>query len=874
MELPVQRGRWTRPRTSGRTIAIAAGVLAMAVVGLAITGGLAQAAPPAGTAIGNQASASYLDASGTLRTVTSNLVTTIVQQVASFTLTADGTRTAAPGGQASFPHTLTNTGNGTDAFSLSLANQVGDDFDLTGLAIYADANGDGVPDNFTALASTGPLAAGASFRFVVVGSVPGTQVGGNVGQMRITGTSTFDAGQTAFNTDVVTVSGNAVISVTKSINQGSGASPSGPYTYTLTYTNTGSSTATALRLTDAIPAGMTYRAGSGRWSVTGAAVLTDASNADAQGIVPNTIVYDFGATTGGTVTATIAQVPPGASGILTFQVDVNAGLPPSVIPNSATYAYNDGAVNIGPFATNVTPFQVLQNVSLTFVGQTIASTPQGSTVGFTNTLTNTGSGGDVFDVTLGGSTFPAGTSFTLYRSDGVTPLTDSDGNSIPDTGPLAAGGSTTIVLRVTLAPSATGGPYQVQKTATSLTDPAATAVATDVLNLIVAGTVDLTNNSAGPGAPGAGPGPEVFPVVTNTTGPGSTTRFTLYVNNTSTTADNFDLAASTDAAFGAITLPAGWSVTFYDAGNTLITNTGSIAGGANTLVYADVTVPPGFTPGTVGVYFRARSPVSTTQDRIHDAVAVSAQRVLSIVPNNSAQVAPNGAITYTHLLANNGNVVEGDGAGSIVSLATSDNQVGWSSVLYVDSNGNGVWDGADLTIADLGTLGGLAPGASVRLFVRVFAPAGATLGSVNLTTVTAATSNVGYTAPEPAQASATDNSTVINGQLQITKRQALDTLCDGIPDGGYDVLDLSALPAQCLRYEITVTNVGTATVTNLVLSDATPPYTVYSDTVPASSTQGTVSTPLAGAAGTITANIGSLSPGQTVVVVVGLQIEP
>ena len=42
----------------------------------------AAAAPPAGTPIGNQASATYLDATSTTRTVTSNLVTTIVQQVA------------------------------------------------------------------------------------------------------------------------------------------------------------------------------------------------------------------------------------------------------------------------------------------------------------------------------------------------------------------------------------------------------------------------------------------------------------------------------------------------------------------------------------------------------------------------------------------------------------------------------------------------------------------------------------------------------------------------------------------------------------------------------------------------------------------------
>ena len=157
-------------------------------------------------------------------------------------------------------HRLENVGNellardidsdSTDDFTLALANLVGDDFDLAGAALYADANGDGVPDDFTPLASTGPLAAGAAFRFVVAGNVPGTQTGGQVAQARITATSTFDGAQTAFNTDVTTVTGNAVVSVTKAISQGSGASPSGPYTYTLSYANTGNSTATGVRLTD------------------------------------------------------------------------------------------------------------------------------------------------------------------------------------------------------------------------------------------------------------------------------------------------------------------------------------------------------------------------------------------------------------------------------------------------------------------------------------------------------------------------------------------------------------------------------------------------------------------------------------------------
>ena len=109
-----------------------------------------------------------------------------------------------------------------------------------------------------------------------------------------------------------------------------------------------------------------------------------------------------------------------------------------------------------------------QSASLTFTGQTVASALQGAAVLFSNTLTNTGNGTDRFDITLNGSTFPAGTSFSLYQSDGVTPLTDSNGNGTPDTGPLAAGASYVVVLRAQLTPSATGGPYTVNKLARSV----------------------------------------------------------------------------------------------------------------------------------------------------------------------------------------------------------------------------------------------------------------------------------------------------------------------------------------------------------------------------------------------------------------------
>ncbi|OYZ79242.1 MAG: hypothetical protein B7Y03_13090, partial [Polaromonas sp. 24-62-144] len=140
--------------------------LALALAGLAAHA----APPPAGTSISNQASASYSDASGVTRTVTSNVVQTTVQQVASLTLVQNGAQNATPGSLVYYPHTLTNTGNGGDTFNLLTSNTGA--FSMTGVQIFAD-NGSGQPTG-PAITSTGPLASNAAFKFIVVGTLPNT----------------------------------------------------------------------------------------------------------------------------------------------------------------------------------------------------------------------------------------------------------------------------------------------------------------------------------------------------------------------------------------------------------------------------------------------------------------------------------------------------------------------------------------------------------------------------------------------------------------------------------------------------------------------------------------------------------------------------
>ncbi|MGA2366484.1 MAG: hypothetical protein ABSG12_13445, partial [Steroidobacteraceae bacterium] len=175
----------------------AAAWLAITLLTFTVAGGALATPPPAGTAINNQASATYTDSSGVSHTVTSNVVQTIVQQVGALTLTQNGAANATAGSVVYYPHTLTNTGNGTDTYSLTTANSGG--FTMASVQIYAD-NGSGQPTG-SPLTSTGALASGATFKFIVAATLPTTATAGQTNAITVTGTSTFDSTKTAADTD-------------------------------------------------------------------------------------------------------------------------------------------------------------------------------------------------------------------------------------------------------------------------------------------------------------------------------------------------------------------------------------------------------------------------------------------------------------------------------------------------------------------------------------------------------------------------------------------------------------------------------------------------------------------------------------------------
>ena len=482
---------------------------------------------PANSVIGNQASATYVDSTATTRTSTSNTVQTTVLPVKSFTLTANGARNAPPNAQVCYPHTITNTGNGQDTYALN-AMATGGMFAHTGLAYYPDADQNGIPDSGSPILSSGPVSASTAFSFVVCGTTP---PGATLGQQGTIIVSVSDTNSpvvnTVTNTDTTTIQ-PASIAVNKRLSSvpppgytpvTSGASPNaGPLYVILEYVNNGTTAADSLILRDILPSGMLYVPGTGRWSGSGMAVLTDAAGGDPVGVA-----YQAPATAvSGTVDATIAAVAGSASGTVYFQVTIASGLSPTPASQSPTtntgdyrYSYQFGGstycVNgvtttiiampnagascpINNGNTNTVIYTVLQSAGVSANGSTtntgltvgepvsVPSAAPGQTISWTDVIWNTGTGSDSFDVSIlntplsgtgcapgnagaNACTFPANTTFSILSANGVTALLDSNGNGIPDTGTIpqpSAGACPAPYIVSTAAPQRCGYPVVIR----------------------------------------------------------------------------------------------------------------------------------------------------------------------------------------------------------------------------------------------------------------------------------------------------------------------------------------------------------------------------------------------------------------------------
>lgn len=296
----------------------------------------------AGTTISNTATATYTDAGGTTVSVPSNQVDVRVDEVLNVTVaTADpGDIAALPGAtNQALSFTVTNTGNGAEAFRLSPVNAIGGDaFDPTTTSLVID-NGNGVYDpgidTVYAAGSNDPvLAPDTSVRIFVLSTIPGAATDGQRGQTDLTATAvtgsgapgTSFAGQGQGGGDAVVglssaqgrdggfyVVSAATVAFVKSASVldpfgGSKPVPGAIVTYTLVATVSGTGTLANLAAGDPVPASTTYVPN----SITSQSVaLTDLTDGDAGEFAANTVSVRFG------------TVPGGQSRTVTFKVRIN-----------------------------------------------------------------------------------------------------------------------------------------------------------------------------------------------------------------------------------------------------------------------------------------------------------------------------------------------------------------------------------------------------------------------------------------------------------------------------------------------------------------------------------------------------------------------
>jgi len=893
----------------------------LAVGSMAGFGAQAYAATAAGTLIKNLATVTYEDENGNEYSAQSNEAVVTVAPVYSASLENDNNLTAAPGQTVYFPHTLSNTGNIADTYTVAASN---------GGVVYVDQNNNGQPDPGEPTA-TGPISvpAGEQANFVVALAVPTNAANASEHTTKLTVTSgnsavVTDEGANFDKTDgtndnKATVSTGPVLVLNKSSVHDK---VTNQITYTLTVKNNGGSDANNVNIIDPLPEVDTDSDGSKDTQVSlvpGTIAISGLVNAGdvvptSTGVGDESVLGDINfdndatdslnaiiakdvalpANTTVTVVYTVKYEPTWSAGagvdntFIAFDDPNNDGNPddsttkkvPSntthdVIPSTFTVTADNTNADVGAGVNDGGDDDSADNDS-----QFVDVVPTGAEVKFKHIITNTSNADDAYNLMVQSDAtngFPAGTVFTFWDASGAVQLTDTDDDGIPDTGVLGAGAATTIMVKAKLPAGVSGDQgaagFNATLTATSSNDPSA-APANDTtalkLGAITAPTVDIANVSADQGADlangfndnGADNAQDEAPVVLKTATTNSVLSFDLKLANESGSADSFTL--------GAAGVPTGWNVVFKDTAGNVITTTPLVPGAGEFQYKAVVTVSAdpaeamsdANQAGAVDGYdavndgssaltgddgdkdYQISFTVTSTStpsvsDTVTNAVDVNPNRDVVITPNGQNQIQPGGTVDYIHKVENNGNQTE------VVEVGSNDSQSGWTTIINVDTNNDGVPDtvltsalaGSTITgVTDDGTPVlievtdtdndgipelNLEPGENVNMTTTVSAPSNAPLGSVDLSTITVTeTNNTPIT-------SAQDQTTVILGQVRLDKTAAIDTDCEGpsAPTAFLAAQTAQVEPGQCVVWRLTATNEGSATVQNVVISDAAPEFT-------------------------------------------------
>lgn len=831
--------------------------------------------------ISNMAVGEYSEEGSTVVQVArSNLVQTTILPVYSLNLVAANNKTVVAGQTVYFNHILTNTSNETDQYTFTVSNNpTGDDFDFvnSSLMVYLDANNDGIPDGSAITGYT--LGAGQSVGLIVAASIPNAITTGKVANLTLMVTSANGASGTNSNVDKATVTDQSTLVVRKKFSQITAANGD-VVTIRLDYQNPTNTIVPTATLTDTLGSNLTYEVNTGKWN---GVTVYDAVGGTAD---PTGINYSV---TSNVVTATLTNIPANTIGYIEFNVKINKSIAGKIenvinVTGPTTDTSNTAVVNVLPI------YAVKMNGSASNVSDntntiTASAVPQGGELKFTNYVWNIGNTTDRFNLTLTNSTFPAGSQIELYRADGVTPLLDSNGDGIPDTGLLAANTNIPVVVKVRFPSSytvTTNTVFEVTPQAQSVGDGGKTSTIKDQGTLTpVSQLVDLTNaDNTGLGNGAVDNSGAAWKTITVKSSDNAVTGgqviFPLTVKHTGVGTE-YLLSANASSDFSSLTLPAGVNrVRFYASTNgTNCSGLGNEIGktiylnNAETqLVCAVVEVDKVNKDVTVPIYFRVISTSfvgkdNPAQDMIKNAVtiqSVNSVPQLEFTPDLHAQVAPLGTVVYRHLLTNPAATDFTGSYGFIINNSESS----FNSVLFLDVDGDGKFSSGDLNIRTLADLPGgkVAAHEQIQLLLQVTNVVNNNVNQANTTVVSLTDSS------NQVIASIKDVTTVNQTQLKLSKLQARDFNCDGTADESYTTNSLNIGKqangqGQCVLYKVILTNTSaTAMSTAFTFRDMTPAYTVLSQS-PICTSCSSMTAPTVGNAGAVSGTLNSVAANQS-----------